>query len=252
MPTPAGGDAPGADTSSHKENDMARSVLTHTLAGIAIAGMMATALAPGAAHAASPLPSATAHQQTQAGARSVMYRDAFSPAGRYSTDAQLGLKTHWETAINLSDPTSPIVWTRVQDYAPSANGAVSGAMQPAARPASGSRVRPRINNNDCGSGGAKLNDQQNYNGNCIEFTGRGTQNLAGLMFPHSCDFVWQTCTYADHAESLRTLASAASGYLQCQGSQANFGTNYQWYDIRGVDGDCNYDKGYIYSITLNT
>ncbi len=231
---------------------MVRSVLTRTLAGIAIASMMATALAPGTAHAASPLPSATDHQQTQDGARPVMYRDAFSPAGRYSTDVQLSLQTHWEGVIDLSDQTSPIVWTRVRDSAPSANGAVSGAMQPAARPASGPRVRPRISYNSCGSGGAKLNDQTNYNGNCLEFTGQGTQPLANILFPHSCDFPWQTCTYADHSKSLRTLGSAASGYLQCNGSPATFGSNWQWADIRSVDGDCNYDNGWIYSITLNT
>jgi len=87
---------------------MTHVTLKSTLIGIALAGTVATLALPSATHASSPY----YYGPSQWGKHAISYNDPFSSPGQMRADTGLSFKTHWETTINLSDPSAPIVWTR--------------------------------------------------------------------------------------------------------------------------------------------
>ncbi len=229
---------------------MTHVTLKSTLIGIALAGTVATLALPGATHASSPY----YYGPSQWGKHAISYNDPFSSPGQLRADTSLSFKTHWETTINLSDPSAPIVWTRYKDAGTTLGGSVAttGGIRPADLARGGSRAHPRSNLYDCStSGGAKLWDQEGFNGNCGKFTGIGTTNLAGLAYPATCQGGFN-CSYMDHSKSLSTYGSAASGNLTCHNAQPHFASYTQWGSLTQVNGGCNGDSGWVYSITLNT
>jgi len=120
----------------------------------------------------------------------LVHNDAFNAPSQFVTDQQLGKKTHWEGSLNLSDPTSSLVWTCVADAAPaSVSGDVSG-MQPATGSHSGPQIRSHISSRTCGNGGIKLYQNLNFSGgDCIAFYGSGSQDLH-ILYP-GCVGIWR-------------------------------------------------------------
>jgi hypothetical protein len=82
---------------------------------------------------------------------------------------------------------------------------------------------------DCSqSGGTRIYDLGNGNGNCIRFTGTGGQTLTDQQYPGTSEFVSSSCA------SLSTKYSGtSSGYLQNSGgSKFNF-TPTNLYNLPG-------------------
>jgi len=225
--------------------------MTHSLTlkrlvtGIALASAIATLALPHATHASSPYN----YGPSQWGKHAISYSDSFSAPGQMRVDKDLGLKTHWETTINLSDPSAPIVWSRYKDADPTLGGvtATTSGVQPAGLTRGNPRAHPSTNLSDCStSGGAKLWEQTSFNGNCGKFTGTGTTNLAGLAYPATCQGGTINCHYMDHSQSLSTVGSAATGYLSCNGYAPSFPGSAQWGDLTQVYTGCNGNSGWIY------
>lgn len=216
---------------------------------VLVSTLAATMLSDGAL--ASTLPG----RQTMVGRHPVVYNDRFSGPAQYRTDQELGIKTHWEGLLNLSDPTSPLQWTRVEDSAATASGGGTwtGGVQPAMQSHSRTGIRPRsLPYTDCspgsGSGGIRLWEQVNNTGNCVRFTGIGSQSLAGFAYPNSCDWRGANCHYADHSQSLGTQGSTGSGHLSCAGGDWHFSSNSLYQNLLTSSGSANCDgsKGYVY------
>jgi len=225
--------------------------LKRLITGAALVGTIATLALPHATHASSPY----YYGPSQWGKHAISYHDPFSNPSQMRADKDLGFKTHWETTINLSDPSAPIAWTRYGDANPTVGGntATTGGIRLAGLAHSGSRAHPRSTLSDCNtSGGAKLWDQEGFNGNCGKFTGIGTSNLGGLPFPATCQGGLFGCSYMDHSKSLSTYGSAASGYLTCNKAQPHFASYTQWGSLVQVNSGCNGDSAWIYSITLQS
>lgn len=64
---------------------------------------------------------------------------AAGDVSRHRADQDLGIKTHWEGVIDLANPTSAIIWTRVQD--PSANAGGPATQSSFAQPYSAPRMK---------------------------------------------------------------------------------------------------------------
>ncbi len=219
-------------------------------AGLALVGLVATAALPLGVHASSAHVAPPFKHDTVVGTHPVAYNDAFSAPGQFVKDQQLGKKTHWEGNLNLSDPASSLVWTRVVDASPTGvSGGVSGV-----RPATGSysspQIRPRISSGTCGNGGVKLYQNLNFSGgDCIAFYGSGSQDLH-ILYPGCAVF----CSHVnDSVSALSTAGSAGSGTLACGNGVWQMpgyepGTNYP--DLRqGRPGQygCYHNASVIYN-----
>ena len=168
-------------------------------------------------------------------------------SGQYRTDHTLGFTTHWEGVLNLSDPTSPLVWTRVQDESAASSTDITN-MQPSLLPHRGPHMRPfTLPYTDCsagsGSGGVRMWHGDNNVGDCIRFTGTGSQPLASINYPASPYPVSSSL-------SMGTVGSSGHGYLNCAGGNWNFygGTTYQHLLASSGSANCDGNHNYVYTI----
>ncbi len=218
---------------------MPRSVLTAALVSVALAGLLLTVSGPSPLQAASPQSIAG---PTMVGQRPVHYHDLFSGSGPHRTDTDLGFTTHWEGLINLSDPTSPIEWTRAKNVTASlsANSITVGGAQPFSQLQSRTRRQrtATLTRGDCSGGayGIRLWYDENENGadGCLRLTGVGSQNLAGVGFPYKS-------TYADSSKSMSTAGSSAHGHLSCAGGDWSYTSGGDWNSLLGSSGSKNCD-----------
>jgi len=216
---------------------MSRFTLRSIFGTLVIAGLVATQAIPSTTHATSAQAAPIrAGSQTMVDRHPIVYVDSFSQPGLYQTDRVLGRQTHWEGGLNLSNPTSPLTWTRV------------------ANTGRGTGIQPNtVTNGTCGSNGIRLYQFTNLNsgggGDCIAFYGTGPQDLTSLLYP-GC---WINCpTVAYNVGSFSTTGSSGHGNLSCGGGTWPFTSNQTVYDmhnaIAGNGSYCYNNAEYLTSL----
>ncbi len=230
---------------------MARSTLKSALAGLALAGMLGATTLPNAVHAATPRDAAPPFQHDNiVGRHPVVYHDSFSGPGQYRLDQALGRKTHWEGYLNLSDPTSTLTWTRVDNSVVASGATVlsGGGTHVGVRPASLPHVQPHdIPSTFCGStGGVRIGQNKDFNGgDCIEFQGKGSQDLH-ILYPGCYTF----CSHVnDTASALSTATSGGSGQLACGGGLWTYQAFHYYADLSSGTPGCYHNASVIYIYT---
>lgn len=229
--------------------------LKSALASIALVGTLGAMALP---HSVQAARASTAPVQTNVGGRPVVYHDSFSPAAQHKTDTSLGFATHWEGLVDVSNPSSPIDWTRVKTTSPAVTPASSLITRTHVRTASPA-VTPHIScdpsANRCadtctGSGGIRLWQNSNETGDCIKYTKYSSSapaniSLGGVQYPFSSNYV-------SNSQSFSTYGSNGSGQLICGGAAWSYGSNTNYGNLFVASGNrCDGTTGNLQTLHIN-